>query len=59
MHIKPIKTLSRAELRELAHAAADRGETLADANPCEPGTTQHKEFQNAFLEREFEIAGVG
>lgn len=59
MHIKPIDTLTRAELRELAHAAADRGETVAKANPFEPGSTQHQDFTNDFLEREFEIAGVG
>lgn len=49
--IKPITSLTRAELRDLAQAAADRGEPLHECNPCEPGTTQHINFETDYLAR--------
>lgn len=52
MHtIKPIASLTRPELRDLAHAAADRGDPLHECNPCEPDTTPYLNFEHDYLER--------
>jgi hypothetical protein len=52
MHqIKPTHTLTRAELRDLAYAAADRGDPLHECNLCEPGTTEALNFELDYLER--------
>lgn len=52
MHqIAPLASLTRTELRELAQGCADRGEPLHECNPCEPGTTQHTNFEHDYLER--------
>lgn len=58
MHtITPIEKLTRAELRDLATAAADRGDSLHECNPCVPGTTEYLNFEHDYIERRlsFEI----
>lgn len=57
MHIKPISKLSREEIRDLARAAADRGQPLAEANVCEPDTADYKHFEFNYLERSCALAG--
>lgn len=47
--IKPLNQLSLAELRDLAHAAADRED--ADANPFPIGTEKHSQYQRFYMER--------
>ena len=51
-HIKPLHKLTAAEVADLAHAAADRGEDAFDANPYRPGTAQRAQFDRAHAERE-------
>lgn len=56
MHaIRPIESLSRAEVRELAHAAVERCDQ--QANPFEPGTANHRHYEHDFYAavRELEI----
>lgn len=56
--IRPLSTLSRAEVAALASAAADRGEPLAAANPFERGTQQHTWFTRFHEERDWELRPV-
>ena len=55
MHIKPITTVSRDEIRDMAHAAAENGEPQHEANPFEPGTTQNTNFATDYLSRQREL----
>lgn len=57
MHaIKPLHALTRAEVRALAVAAADRGEPVATANPFEPGTHSFDWFQAEYRHRHDELS---
>lgn len=49
--IKPITSLTRAERRELAEAAADNGERLHDACPFPAGSPEYSDFEDDFLRR--------
>jgi hypothetical protein len=51
--IKPLNQLSLAELRDLAHAAADRDD--ADSNPFTPGTDKHSQYQRFYDERSAQL----
>lgn len=55
MHIRTLHTLTPAEVRDLAHAAAERGEALATANPFDPDTEHHEVFAVAFNDRQREL----
>lgn len=57
MHcIKPLSSLTEAEIRTLAQAAAERGENLEDANPFKlTQKAQRDQFAIAFLERQDEL----
>lgn len=59
MHqVKPISALTAAEIRALAHSAADRGEAHQEANPFAPETAnaKHHQFAAAFHARMRELA---
>jgi hypothetical protein len=58
MHIKPLNTLTPAEVTDLAHAAADRGEPLDAANPYAAGSARHDRFAAAYRKREGELQAV-
>lgn len=47
--IKPLDRLTAAELRQLATAAAERGEALDTANVFAVGTEQHALFTTEYL----------
>lgn len=51
MHIKPLSSLTRAEISDLAQAACDSGEDLGAANPFERDTWQFTAFHMAYLAR--------
>lgn len=53
--IKPLHTLTRAEIRELAQSAADRGDSLIESNPFQTGTKNSISFDHAFIERVLEL----
>jgi hypothetical protein len=53
--IKPLHSLTRIEIRELAHAAADRGELVAQANPYPANSTNGINFQHSYQERALEL----
>ena len=53
--IKPLHTLTRSEIRELAHAAAERGEPVAEANPYPADSTNGINFQHDYQERALEL----
>lgn len=56
MHqIKPITAMTREECRDMANAAAERDEPLHQANPFEPGTTQHTNFSSDYWARHREL----
>lgn len=59
-HVKPITALTAAEIREVAHSAADRGEAHEEANPFDPAkaTAQHRQFATAFHRRMRELASA-
>ena len=50
MQIKPLHTLTRQEVRELAQAAVERGEALQSANVFDPGTSNYFHFIADFNE---------
>ena len=54
-NIRPLHTLDRGEVRELAHAAAERDEPLQQANKFEPGTQAHAWFELAYQERALQL----
>lgn len=56
--IKPITRLTRAERRDLAHAAAERGEPVHEACPHEPGTPEHQQFYDDYVERRLDLETV-
>lgn len=58
MTIKPLHTLDRAEIRELAHAAAERGDSIAEANPYPPGSINATRFDHDYQERAKELCCV-
>ena len=55
MQIKSLHLLTRSEIVELARAAADRGESCADANPFYGGHN-FWHFQTAYEERLLDLA---
>lgn len=54
--IKPLHTLSRAEIRELAIAAADRGDSIDSCNPFAPGTDRFDWFQSYYRDRQAQLS---
>lgn len=57
MHvIKPLHSLTRSEVRELAYAAADRGEPVDTANPFVSGTHSFDWFQADYSHRQAELS---
>lgn len=59
MHqIKPLLQLSADEIRALAHAAAERGDDMREANVFEPGTPNHMHFRSEYLKREFALSAT-
>ncbi|MCY1171309.1 hypothetical protein D9M73_114150 [compost metagenome] len=59
MQVKAIASLSREEIRDLAHAAADRGEHKEAANPFPVGSLARAHFEHDFLDRERALAPAG
>lgn len=55
MEIKPIASLTPAELRELAQAAANNNEPVHEACPAGLSLNQRHEFQTAYVERRHEL----
>lgn len=57
-HVKPIDSLTDAEIRDLARAAAERGERIEDVNPF---TAAHarRTYEQAFREREADLQPAG
>ena len=55
MHIRPIASLTAADLRELAVHAAERGERIKDVNPFPHGTPQRRDFSRAYVARALEL----
>lgn len=51
MQVKPIALLTTDEAIDLAHAAAERGECIEDANPFPDGSARGHEFVTAFALR--------
>ncbi len=49
--IKPLESLSRDEVRELAQSAADRSEPMEHANPFDPDSRNGLHFQRDYQER--------
>ena len=58
-HIKPLAHVTRDEVRLMARAAADRGESLAAANVFAIGSAHHRHFEQHFLERERALGESG
>lgn len=56
MHqITPLKNISREDLRALARAAVERGESLSAANVFEFGTDRHRWFEHEYIEHQREL----
>lgn len=59
MHtIKPITSLTPAELREMAQPAANNNEPVHEACPAGLSLTQRHEFVGAYIERRHELLAV-
>lgn len=58
MEIKPITSLTEAEIRDLAHAAADSSEPAHDACPAGLTVEQQNDFHGAYVERRHELVGT-
>ena len=57
MHsITTLEHVSREAIRDMAHAAAERGEHLADANPFPVGSRNNDHFALDFHQRDRELA---
>lgn len=56
MQVKPLTSLSHAEVADLARHAADRGEDLEQANPFPAGHWRHATFADVFRARAAELA---
>ena len=61
MHIKPLASLSHAEVADLAAHAAERGEELPLANPFppKPDCWRHRVFRDVFVARAADLQPVG
>jgi len=62
MHqVKPLASLTDAEVTELASAAADRGECVSDVNPFTARTHKrlHALFEQAFRQRAADLQPAG
>lgn len=58
MHqVIPLDKVSREDIRDMAHAAADNGVPLAEANRFEVGGANHRHFEHDYLERSCALAG--
>lgn len=55
MHVRPISTLTAAEIRDLATHAAERGERIKDVNPFPRRTLQRRAFTRAYVRRALEL----
>jgi hypothetical protein len=51
--IRTLESLSREDIREMAHAAADRDDQ--HANPFEPGSANHRRYEHDYQERSLEL----
>lgn len=59
MHnVIPLAQIDRDTIRDLAYAAADRGENRDEANPFAPGTTKHQNFEHDFIARELAMVDL-
>jgi len=57
MHaIKRLDTLTREEVRVLALAAADRGDSIDSCNPFAPGTDRFDWFQSYYRDRQTQLS---
>ena len=57
MNIKPLHAIFRHELRDLAYAAAERGECRHQANVFEAGPVNHAHFEHDYHAHELAIEG--
>lgn len=55
MDIKPLHRQTRAERREAAHRAAERGDPVHEACPHAPGTPEHDEFHSDYIDHRFAL----
>lgn len=58
MNVKPLHTLTHAEVVDLAEHAAGRGEPIAEANPFNPKCWQHQTFIDVYLARAADLQPV-
>lgn len=58
MQIKPIHSLTREELRDMAHTAADNNEPMHEACPGGLSISQRHEFQSDYVERRHALVAV-
>jgi hypothetical protein len=58
MQIKPLTTLSHAEVAALAHNAADNGAPLHTCNLFEPVSEHHSWFTRAYLDRQRQLRAL-
>lgn len=56
--VKPLNHLSRDEIRDLARAAAERGDPLHEACPYAAGSAHYLNFQNDYIEHRFLLEAV-
>lgn len=56
--IKPLSALTREEIAELGHLAAERGEAVEDVNPFTSGTHEATTFERSYRARSTELAHV-
>ena len=55
MDIQPLTSLNRAQRRDMAHRAAERGEPVHEACPHAPGTPEHDEFHSDYIDHRFAL----
>lgn len=58
MQVKSLSTLNHAEVADLAAHAAERGETLAHANPFPANCWRHTVFCDVFAARAADLQPV-
>lgn len=59
MHIRPLSSLTRAEVVDLARHAADLGDDFAQVNPFPSDCWRHGVFNDALRARAADLQPVG
>lgn len=55
MEVRSIHRMTREQRRELAHRAAERGDPIHEACPHAPGTVEHDEFHDDYVQHRFAL----